>query len=373
MIALGAPRIFDGEDWHDEAVVLIDGDRITGILAEPPPGVPLDAWPEGTFLAPGYIDLQVNGGGGVMFNDAVTPDRLRAIATAHARAGTTAILPTLISGARPLLADAIAAVRAAIEAGVPGIAGLHLEGPFINTIRRGIHPAASVAAMTADDAVRLRAPFPLLVTLAPEQVAAELVQELVRAGTTVFAGHTDATHAQAAAGLEAGIAGFTHLFNAMSQITPREPGAVGAALSDDRCWAGIIADLHHVHPANIRLAYDRLGPDRLFLVSDAMATAGSDLGWFTLGGETIRLQGGRLTDQAGTLAGAHLTMAEAVRNLVALGIHTDDALRMASATPAACARLDDRGRIGVGMRADLVALDENLNVLATFQGGQPVQ
>ncbi len=372
MIAISAPHIFDGLESHGEGVVLVEDGRIVGIAPEAPAGVPVDEWQDDTMLVPGYIDLQVNGGGGVMFNDETSVEGLSAIASAHARAGTTAILPTLISGTRDQLRAALAAGQAALAAKIPGIAGLHLEGPFLALARRGVHPAANITAMTEDDLAMLAAPFPapLMVTLAPDAVSPDFIARLAQAGVVVFAGHTDATQAQAAAGIEAGITGFTHLYNAMSQLTGRQPGAVGAALTDGRVGAGIIADGHHVHATSLRVAFGMMGPDRLFLVSDAMATAASDIDRFVLNGETIRLVDGMLTNEAGTLAGAHLTMAEAVRNAMHLaGIPWTQAVRMATATPAAWAGLADRGRIAVGMRADILAVDSAFNVLATWQDG----
>jgi N-acetylglucosamine-6-phosphate deacetylase len=372
MIAIGAQHIFDGEKFHGEGVVLIDGDRIAGILGEEPAGVLAEDLPEGAILAPGFVDLHVNGGGGVMFNDATDVEGLRRIAAAHAACGTTAILPTLISGTPAEIAAALAAVRAAEAAGVPGIVGLHLEGPFINPARRGIHPEAAVRPMTAADVAALTdgVPVGLALTVAPEMVEAALLQQLIAAGVLLFAGHTEATFEQAVAALDAGVAGFTHLYNAMSQLTARAPGAVGAALTDARATAGIIADGKHVHAAALHLALQRLGIGRLFLVSDAMATAGSAITEFTLHGRRITLADGRLTDAAGTLAGAHLTLAEAVRNVVAFtGIPWTDAVQMATSTPATVAGLTDRGRISVGARADLVVLDQALNVMEVWQAG----
>jgi N-acetylglucosamine-6-phosphate deacetylase len=375
MIALQAGEIFDGRISLGEGVVILDGARIVGIAAEAPPGIPVDVWPEGTILAPGYIDAQVNGGGGLLLND--TPDlpTMAAIAAAHARTGTTTILSTLITDTPARRAAALSAAAEALRAGTPGIAGLHLEGPFLALPRRGAHPAAHVVAITAADIAALSAPFPgcLLVTLAPETVGPEAIATLATAGVIVFAGHTDTSYDQAMAALAAGAAGFTHLFNAMSQLTGREPGAIGAAFAHPSAAAGIIVDGIHVHPTNVALALRLMGPDRLFLVSDAMPTAASDVTSFTLGDRLVTLHNGRLTNADGTLAGAHLTMAEAVRNLVAGGAPWEDAVQMATATPATVLRLADRGRIEAGARADLVALDAELQVMAVWQGGARIQ
>jgi N-acetylglucosamine-6-phosphate deacetylase len=323
-------------------------------------------------LAPGFIDLQVNGGGGVLFNDAPDAATLRRIASAHAHAGTTAILPTLISGTRRQLHAALAAVRAALAAGVAGIAGLHLEGPFIAPARRGIHPADAVTAMTDDDLNFLTESFPapLLITLAPDVVPGGRIRRLVSAGAIVFAGHTDATYGEAIAGFEAGISGVTHLYNAMSGFVPRAPGMVGAALDRAAVFAGIIVDGHHSHYASVRIAFAAKGPDALFLVTDAMATTASDSTGFVLNGECIHLHEGKLVNDAGTLAGAHLTMADAVRNAVCrAGLPLEAALRMATHTPARAIGLADRGRIAPGCLADFVVLDPELRVAAVWQHG----
>ena len=373
MIALRAARLFDGRHEHAEAVLLIDGTRIAGIAADAPPGVPVEELHEEAILVPGYIDLQVNGGGGIIFNDETTVDGLARIAAAHARAGTTAILPTLITTDRTHMARAIQATCAALAAEVPGIAGLHLEGPFIAAARRGIHPADRVTQFGPQDLDMLRAAFPapLLLTLAPETVTSDALAALLAAGIIVFAGHSDASWEQAREGFAAGIRGATHLFNAMSPFMGRAPGLVGAVLDDARAYASIIADGHHVHPAALRITLNALGAERLFLVSDAMATAASDTTGFTLAGEAITLKDGMLTNAAGTLAGAHLTMAEAVRNLVAMtGADWTTAVRMATATPAECLGLEDRGVIALGARADLVVLDDDLNVREVWQGGR---
>ena len=378
MKALHAARLFDGTDLLHDRVVLFDGARVAGIVAPDcvPPGAERIELPADHVLAPGFVDAQVNGGGGVLFNDAPDPATLRRIATAHAGAGTTALLPTLISGSRPQLRAALAAVRAAIAAGVPGIAGLHLEGPFIARTRRGIHPADAVTTMTDDDLALLCEPFPapLLVTLAPEIVPPAHVHRLAGAGVVVFAGHTDADYAAAIAGLHAGITGFTHLFNAMSGFTARAPGVVGAALDQAGAFSGIIADGRHVHDASLRIAFAAKGPDALLLVSDAMPTAAADSTGFAFNGERIRLIDGRLVNEAGTLAGAHLTMAGAVRHAVRhAGLKLAAVLRMATLTPARAVGLGDRGRIAVGCLADLVVLDGELRVAAVWQRGNRVK
>lgn len=363
--------------------ILIDGEIVAGraLLAEqgriaglPAAGaVPQDARRVDLgkgLLAPGFIDLQVNGGGGVLFNDAPTAATIARIGEAHRRYGVTGFLPTLITTDRPTMVRAIEAVRDAIEAGVPGVLGVHLEGPHLNPARKGVHDAAHIRPLGPDDPALLTSlgRGRTLITLAPECVPPEAIRHLAR-DAIVFAGHTDGSFAQIRAGLAAGIGGFTHLFNAMSQLGAREPGAVGAALASDAA-CGIIADGHHVHPVSLRLAYEAR-PRGLFLVSDAMPPVGTDLAGFALGRQWIEVQGGRCTTADGRLAGSILDMASAVRNAVDLvGIPLEEALRMASASPADVLGDAERGRIAPGMRADLVLLDEALRVRATWIGGE---
>jgi N-acetylglucosamine-6-phosphate deacetylase len=376
MIAWQTASLFDGTSFAGPATVLVDdAGYVSAVVDTPPPGVALAATPPGTTLTPGFVDLQVNGGGGVLFNDAITVDGLRRIAAAHAALGTTSILATLITSPRPHIAAALGAVAAARAQAVPGILGAHIEGPFISPKRPGIHPPEFIATMTESDAAMLSAPRDgvRLVTLAPEKVAPAHVARLLDAGVRVFAGHTEATAEQATAAFAQGVHGVTHLFNAMSQFGSRAPGMVGATLGDDAAAAGIIVDLLHVARAAVRAAYRALGPDRLFLVSDSMPTSGSDVDHFTLAGRLIRLVDGRLADAAGTLGGAQICMAQAVRNAVALcAIPVSDALKMATSTPARWAGVDHVGRIAPGCRADFVALDTELNVVRVWQGGVAV-
>ncbi len=372
MIALLPGRLFDGAALRDGLAVLVEDGLIRDLcpIAALPDGVIRHDLAADSLLAPGFVDLQVNGGGGVLFNDEPNPAGLARIAQAHRRLGTTAILPTLISSDAATRGHAIEAVREALAAGMAGIAGLHLEGPFLAPARRGIHPAEAIATPDAADMAALCAAFPapMLITLAPEIVQASYVARLAQAGRIVFAGHSDATLDQAMAGFDAGITGTTHLFNAMSQLGSRAPGLVGAALL--RGHAGIIVDLLHVAAETIRIAHRVMGPRRLFLVSDAMSTVGSTIDRFDLGGRSIRLSQGRLQDAAGTLAGAHLCMAQALRHAVQdVGIGLEDALAMATATPADAVGLSRHGRIAPGCRADFVVLDAGLAVRDVWQGG----
>ena len=377
-IALLNGRVLREQALVEGQCVLLEGGRILDIVPHGHPAcrgaTQIDL--RGNMLLPGFIDSQVNGGGGVLFNDSPTVETIRQIGRAHRHFGTTGFMPTLISADLDVVARAIAATRAAIEAGVPGVLGIHIEGPFLNVERKGVHDPAKLRELDSS-AVGLLTSLGIgrtLVTLAPEMTKPQIIRKLTAAGVIVSAGHTNATYAEVVAALQHGLTGFTHLFNAMSQPGAREPGMVGAALDSATAAAGIIVDGVHVHPAAIRLAFAALGPARLLLVSDAMPTVG-DAGadGFLLNGQRIRLAAGRLTDAAGTLAGAHLSMAEAVRNAVQrVGLPRTAALRMATATPAHWLGLADRGRIVPGARADLVALDADLRVVAVWQEGAPL-
>jgi len=329
----------------------------------------------GGTLVPGFIDVQVNGGGGVLFNDTPTVDGLAAIARAHARFGTTALMPTLISTDLSGIAKAIAAVDAAIASGVPGIVGIHIEGPYLSPKRRGIHNPTEFPKLDAA-AIKILSSLQhgkTMVTLAPDVTTPDDVRALVEAGVIVCIGHSDATYDQAKAALKAGARGFTHLFNAMSPLNHRAPGVVGAALDDRESWCGIIGDGHHIHPAALRIAYACRGADKLMLVTDAMPPVGGEP-TFVLQGRTIHTENGCCYGPDGTLAGGAIGMATIVKNAVEfLGIDVPSASKLASANAAAFLGLErEIGVIAPGARADFVLLDEHLNAVRTFVAGTPV-
>jgi N-acetylglucosamine-6-phosphate deacetylase len=361
--------LLDGGFVRGRAVLVVGG-RIQGVVDDA--GLPPDARRvdlKGGLLAPGFIDVQVNGGGGVLFNDAPQPATIARIGRAHRRYGTTGFLPTLITTDRATTARAVEAVRRAIDDGIPGVLGIHLEGPHINPARKGVHDQAQIRPLSPDDAALLTSlrGGRTLLTLAPECVPPEAIPALAR-DAIVFAGHTDGSYQEIRAGLAAGISGFTHLFNAMSQLGSREPGAVGAALTSDAA-CGIIVDGHHVHPASLELAF-AARPRGVFLVTDAMPPVGTAMTGFALGEQWIEVRDGRCTTQDGRLAGSALDMASAVRHAVRLaGIPLEQALRMASTVPADVLGEGLRGRIAPGMHADLVLLDAALQVRATWIGG----
>ena len=376
--AVLADRVFDGFRWHADAAVLIRDGRIVGLasVGKVPAGWPQVRVPRGTFLAPGFIDLQVNGGGGILLNDQPTTDGMRAIAQTHRRFGTTGCLPTLITDTPAKMRAAIAAARSIT--GHDGILGLHLEGPFISPRRPGVHPPDRIAQPRAGDLEELCELAGIgrsLVTLAPECVPAGFVRALASAGVRVSIGHSEAPAAVVTQAVADGATGVTHLYNAMPALSARAPGIVGAVLSERRLTAGLIVDGIHVHPVAVRAAFAAKGADRIALVTDAMPTVGTSMDRFELLGRTVRLTDGRLTMEDGTLAGAHLDMASAVRNAVRLAaLPLDDALRAASLTPARFLGLDnERGALVAGARADLVALTEEFGVVATWLDGRTDQ
>lgn len=372
--------IFDGEHLGPGALHLADG-RIASILR------PTDALPagaptvelDGGILAPGFVDLQVNGGGGVLLNDAPTPETVATIVAAHAGLGALTILPTLISDTADVTARAIDAVASAVAAGVQGVGGLHLEGPHLGPARKGAHDPARIRPMSADDLAMLLAAAArlprLMVTLAPEAVGTDQIATLARAGIIVSLGHSDAGFEPALAAVRAGARCATHLFNAMSPLGHREPGLVGAVLASGGLDCGLIADAVHVHPAAIGAALAaKAGPGGFFLVSDAMATAGSAISGFALNGRWIGRANGRLTLADGTLAGADLDLARALRVMTGpVGLARDRALAMATSLPArVLGRTDRPGCLTPGMAADLIHLTTDLHLAAVWRGGQPV-
>jgi len=369
--ALVNGRILTDDGFVDGHCVMIDDGRISEVRD----GIPADAEPfdlRGGTLLPGFIDVQVNGGGDRLFNDDPSVDTIAAIGAAHRRFGTTGFLPTLISDDEAKIAAALDAARDAIAARVPGVVGVHIEGPFLNPERKGIHDRTKLREIGESEIELLSKPVgsATVLTLAPEKVPAETLRQLSDAGVIICAGHTQASADDIAEALGNGLRGFTHLFNAMSQLAPREPGVVGAALLDDASWCGIIVDGHHVDPRVLKLAMRAAPLRRFMLVTDAMPSVGGRKA-FTLNGEAITVENGRCLNAAGTLAGSDLDMASAVRNAVTmLGLDLSDAAAMASTNPAAFLRLDhELGRIAAGYRASLTLLDDDLHATQTWIDG----
>lgn len=378
--ALGGARIFDGSTWHDDAALLLRGGLIEGVAARGglDPAIPLLEL-DGGILTSGFIDLQVNGGGGVMLNDGPSVETIRTICRAHAPFGTTALLPTLITDSQEITAAAIEAGAQAARENVPSFLGLHLEGPHLSLARKGAHDPALIRPMEDEDQAALIAARPkmpvLLTTLALESVELSRIRALSAAGVIVSLGHSDTSHRNALAASAAGASMATHLFNAMSQLGSREPGLAGAVLDSDTLWAGLIADGFHVDPATIAIALRaKRGPAKIFLVTDAMAPIGTDMKSFMLNGREIRRENGRLTLADGTLAGADLDMISAVRFVhETIGLELDEALRMASLYPAQAVRQSHRmGRLAKGLAANLVHLSDRLAVRAVWIDGRQV-
>ncbi|MDG9666555.1 N-acetylglucosamine-6-phosphate deacetylase [Hahella sp. CR1] len=375
LTALTDGRIFTGETLLSQQALIIEGGRIHSITPEHQ--IPADAVRlslNGMLLAPGYIDVQVNGGGGALFNDNPSPAVLREMGAAHRRYGTTAFMPTLITDTRDKMEAAVRAVEAALREGAPGVLGIHLEGPYLNVARKGVHRESVIREPEADALQLLSSLGDIgvtIVTLAPEKVPEGFVRKLRERGVHVCLGHTAASYEQVHQALAEGATGFTHLFNAMTPLRNRDPGVVGAALDDADSWCGLIADNHHVHPATIRIALRAKAQGKIMLVTDAMHSVGMPGEEFELLGEKLVRCNGRLATEQGVLAGSDLDMATAVRNTVsAIGLDVEEALRMASLYPAQFLGIDDEyGRIAPGYRADLVLLNDQLEVEGTWIGG----
>lgn len=378
-IAYTGARIFDGELWWDRSALVVDGERIEGIIAADSPTDAQRVSLGGGVLAPGFIDLQVNGGGGAQFN--LTPDvpTISTICTAFAKFGTTACLPTFITDTPAKTAQAVAAGKAAAQQNIRGFMGLHLEGPHLSVARKGAHDPALIRPMDEADLVALveaRQHLPnLLTTVAAETVTPNQITRLTEAGVIVSIGHSNASYAAVKAAAEAGATMVTHLFNAQSQIGNREPGVVGAALDIGSLWAGLIADGIHVDAAAIGIALrSKRGPGRIFLVTDAMSPTGTDVTSFELTGRTVYRKDGALRLADGTLAGADLTMIDAIAYVhKTLGLPLEEALRMASRYPAeAIGAQHERGTLAPRSRADLVHLSDDLAMRRTIIGGETV-
>lgn len=374
MQSLTGARVFDGNRLLDGMAVCIDGSRIAALVPEAEAPHPVTRLDNG-ILAPAFIDLQVNGGAGLAIGTDTDLTAIRAICAAHLALGTGGLLATLITDTPEVTARVIAAAIAAEKAAVPGFLGLHLEGPHLDARRKGAHDAALIRPMLANDlALILQAKSKLShlkVTLAPEAATAGQIAALTRAGVLVSLGHTDCTHATAMAAIAAGAACATHLFNAMRQLGSREPGLVGAVL-DSALACGLIADGIHIAPETLRIAL-AAKPEGAFLVTDAMAFAGTDLTEMRLNGRLIRRMGGKLVLDDGTLAGADLTLPQALRTLTGpVGVPLPRALAMATSIPAGVIAAAGHGTIRKGSHAHLVHLDDRLAPCAIWHAGNLV-
>lgn len=372
-LALTGARIFDGEHFLDDHAVVIDGPSIVGLVPVDEVGLHQRMELDGGLLCPGFIDVQVNGGGGALLNASPDAATVRRIAGAHRRFGTTGLLPTVITGAPEVMRSAIAAVRQAKAGGLAEVLGIHIEGPFIDVARKGAHDQRFIRELTEMDVDEITSTDcgAVMLTLAPNRVSPELIRRLSEGGVLVSLGHAEASCEEARAALAAGARSFTHLYNAMSQLNGRAPGMVGAALADAESFVGIIADGHHVDDAALRVAFAAKNPDRMMLVSDAMPPAAGGPDRFELQGRVIIRKDGRLQLEEGVLAGSSLTMGEAVRYCVGLGLELGRVLRMASLVPAMFLKRDNElGRIAPGYLASLVYLDDGLQVKRTWVEGR---
>ncbi len=376
--ALVGARIFTGDSFLDDYALIISEEKIASLVPRTQldasiPHIPL----AGGILAPGFIDLQVNGGGGAFFTNDTTPQAIQTMLDGHRPTGTTSLLPTLISDTREVHQAGVKAVADAVAAGMKGVLGVHVEGPFFDMARRGAHNERYVRTMEQADvdwlvaSVKSQQDFKVMLTLAPEHTAPGQIQQLTSAGVVVCAGHTDAHYEQVVAALKEGLSGFTHLYNAMRPTTGREPGVVGAALEDTESWCGIIIDTYHVHAASARIAYAAKPKGKMYLVTDAMSTVGSPEKSFQIYGETIFEKDGCLVNAEGRLAGSAIGMIDAVRlNTTWVGVDLAESLRMASLYPAQFMQVDNYlGRIAEGYRADLVHFTDDYRVTHTWVAG----
>lgn len=367
--------IFDGEVTHTNKALIIENGSIHSIVSESQISQSDDAYDlEGGTIAPGFIDIQVNGGGGVMFNDAPNISTLRTMVESHRKYGTTNLFPTLISTDWQTMLQAASAVRSAIQEGLPGICGIHFEGPYLSKDRKGVHDEAIIRPLDKGAVELLSAQDmgTVITTIAPENVPNEAIKTLHKNGVKICAGHSAATYEEMQDAFECGVEGITHLFNAMSQFESRSPGVVGAALESRECWCGIIVDGYHTHPATLRTSLKAKAMGKMILITDAMATVGATDKRFMLNGEEIVAKDGRCATANGTLAGSDIDMASAVKNTVEmLGQPLGEALRMASLYPAQFIGMSNfLGRLFPGYQADLVHLSRDLAPINTWIGGK---
>ena len=374
--AVTGGRIFDGEGFADGHALLIRDGCIEAVV--PQASLPQDIRQietHGALVAPGFVDLQVNGGGGVLLNNDPSVEGIATICAAHARFGTTAVLPTLITDRPDIRNRTVAAAQQALRENVPGFLGLHLEGPHLSIARKGTHDPALIRPMTDEDLdylVTNAKGFGLkLITIAPENVTEAQVAALTKAGYVVSLGHTDVGAETAGRYFEAGASMVTHLFNAMSQLGNRESGVVGAALDTASVSCGLIADGFHVDPISMHVALRaKRGPGRIFLVTDAMSTIGTDDTGFELNGRQVYRRDGRLTLADGTLAGADIDMLSCVRFIhERLGYSLPEAIFMATSAPAEAIRATSKGSLSAGKDADFILLSDDLQLLSTWIGG----
>ncbi|MDO6711845.1 N-acetylglucosamine-6-phosphate deacetylase [Aliiglaciecola sp. 2_MG-2023] len=373
---LHAQRLFDGQAYHTDQVLVIEGEEIIAIDQDISQ---VDTVLSG-LVAPGFVDLQVNGGGGVLFNTQPTLDSLKTIFAAHARYGTTGLLPTVITDDIDVMNRAADAVAQGIRQNEPGILGIHFEGPHISTIKKGAHSQQHIRPITDQEWTLFKRQDlgNIVVTLAPEVVPEGQIKELVSLGVKVCIGHSNADGITTSKAIQCGASGFTHLFNAMSPISAREPGVTGVALTSETTRCGLIVDGHHVDDLNIQLALKTKPKGGIFLVTDAMPPVGSDATEFDFFDRQVTVRDGRLTSTTGELAGAAIDMASSVRYChFNLGISVDESIRLASQYPkdylsGSPMQTNPKVQLAPGKIANFIQLDEKLVVQSTWVNGNKV-
>ncbi|EGA66602.1 N-acetylglucosamine-6-phosphate deacetylase [Vibrio brasiliensis] len=370
--AISAPRLFDGNNYHHNCALVWQEDQIVSILpmSELPNEIEHQHFPNG-IIAPGFIDIQVNGGGDVMFNNDITAQGMETICRAHRQHGTAYLLPTLISSTPQNIQAALNATEQAIAESVAGVLGVHLEGPWLNKDKKGAHDANLFYAPSSDQLEQFQWPTQgkVLVTAAVENIDSSALKWMKKHGIILSCGHSNAKAAQLTEEKLSLVDGFTHLFNAMSPFEGREPGVVGTALNTDHSWCSIITDGIHVHPQSFVLAHKAKPQGKLLIVTDAMATLGSKTNQFVLDGETIKVVDNKLVNSNGSLAGAHIGMDQSVANVIKWGIEEDEALRMASTYPAQAINCNDLGLLEPHFRAAATVLDDNYQTQAVVVDG----
>ncbi|WP_419147156.1 N-acetylglucosamine-6-phosphate deacetylase [Pseudoalteromonas 'SMAR'] len=366
-----APQLFDGDNWHSEVYFTVHNGKIEHLNHAVDNAKVLTG-----MVVPGFIDVQVNGGGGGFFNAEQSVSCLAQIVQAHAKFGSTGLMPTLITDRVEVMERAADATAQAIAAKQPGVLGIHFEGPHLSGPKKGTHSEQYLRPISEQEfAIYARQDLGIkMVTLAPETVPLDDIKRLIDLGVKVSIGHSNADYETAERALQVGVDGFTHLFNAMSPFTSREPGVVGAALWHDHSWCGLIVDGHHVHPQSARLAIRSKQRGKVMLVTDAMPPVGTDATEFDFfDGRKVIRTGDRLNSTTGELAGSVLDMASAVKNSVnTLQLSLAESLRMASLYPAQYLGLETKGHLRSGADADFVVLNQDLEAELTVIAGEQV-
>ncbi|KAB8039531.1 N-acetylglucosamine-6-phosphate deacetylase [Silvanigrella paludirubra] len=380
MLCLTNACLFDGNSFIKNKNIYIKDGKIIDISSKKNKNNYQEIDVNKNIVCPGFIDIQLNGGGGAFFNDNPSIEHLKKMALAHLTFGTTSFLPTFITDDKNKIPLAISCINKALSQKMSGILGIHLEGPFLNKEKKGIHPSKFIRLPNEadiDNIIKIKEGI-VLVTLAPEMVEANFIKRLIENKVIVFAGHTNATYEKMNESFQLGIKGVTHLFNACSPLSSREPGVVGASLLHENSWCGIIADGHHVSFETIKLAFKTKAKNKFILVSDAMSPVGTELESFYINENKIFVKNGKYVDQSGTLAGSAITVYDAFKNLLSKNLVTlEESLQMSSTNAAQCLGIDNekslfkKGRVLPHFDADLLILNkQNFNILNIIQNGQ---